>query len=203
MNRQIPLVLIVAPVLAGLSPALGDTATESLIREVTRAARTPAEKAVRLYEAAQMVEDDASLQAKLLAEAAEQGLDGVAEPAGRETAEKAFDELAEKQPDNVEHWNAKRLELYRRWYRVAGADEKKRVGRKLIDLLVAEGERLEQGGKWGETVAPLGEASTLAAYLRLREQDRLKHRHHRAAYLSTVERRIAAHKAALEKNPPT
>ena len=201
MNKPVLITMAGVAMLAGLLPALADDQTDALIQEVTRTAKTPAERAMRLYEAAQMVEEDAELQAKLLSEAVEQGLEGVAEEAGRNTAEKALDDLVEKQAGKAGLWRTKREELYRRWYRVAQGDEKRSVGRKLIDLLVAEGERQEQAGEWAQAVVPLGEASTLAAYLRLREQDRLKHRHHRAAYMSTVERRVEGLKTSLEKTP--
>jgi len=168
----------------------GEKVMEDLFGAELRAAAATASKAddlalaEKLVKSASTLSDSPDLRASLCRKACELAMGG---PRGYVLAEQALDLLDKTlgTPDRAAQ--DRRLELYRQWYRTAAAQERKDVGTKLIDQLLAAGDARGAGGQWTEAVDLYRQCADLADYLRSPQKPAAAERLDRAALMLRAE----------------
>jgi len=179
----------------------GDAATHALVAKVVEGAKTDAERAVRLLEAAKLAGDDVKTQVLLLESSVDYGLRGAQDPDGFKAAEEAIALLREKDAARAAQWGDKRLELHRLRYRRTNAEEKKDACKPLIDLLLEASTSAEQKGDLDAVIAFGKEAAHVASEQKLPEEPVIAHGWVRQAHLKKCHERVEQYRNALKARP--
>jgi len=176
-----------------------DDPTDSLIAEVLRGAQTDADRAQKLVEAAAMVEDDPPLREAFLERAAQYGIAGRTS-AGLRAAEQALDALAKNaEGAAAAALEARRLDLYRAWYRIGRTrEEREHAGKNLVQLLTRSARRLEKKGRWFDAAEAHRQAMLYCEYLRLPALESVRWRYRRASHFGRAHQRVAQLTAAIK-----
>ena len=204
MKRITIPVLIFSALIAAAGPfsACADEEADQFIKEILRDAKTNAERASSLHQAAKLARDNPGLQVALLEKAVEHGLKSVATPQARETVEASLDMLVKLAPKRKDAWLAARIDLHRRWFRLAKSrDEKVKVGERLVRLLVSMGHIHRSSGKWAEARAAYREASSLASVLNLADRADIARNLRLATHFLGVSQKVDRYVRALAEKP--
>ena len=177
-------------------------AVEAVVEDVLQDAKTPAARAVKLYEASRAHEGTA-LEAPLLEKAAEYGIRAAGTAEGREAADKALALLIRKAPDKQDVWHTRRASLHRRVYRQARmARDKREAGQKFLDVLFEAGAAHERRHRYSEAMRAYREAKTVAASAKFPGRKReAAEGFDRARDRKPSHRKVARYRKVLGKNP--
>jgi hypothetical protein len=185
-----------------LSAALASGADlNAIVEDAVRGTRNDAQRASNLRDAARRVEEDTPVKIALLELAVDYGLRTLSYPDAREAVNDSLDLLIEEAPERKDVWDARRVEMYRRWFRLAwDQGQKMTAGEKLVGLLAAIGAECEQRGEWSGAANAYLEAHGIATAARLKEADETRGRYLRAGHCSRVSRKADALVGALIRN---
>jgi formylglycine-generating enzyme required for sulfatase activity len=165
---------------------------------VAKGAVSSAEFAGRLLNAANGVGAQKDLQALLCEKAYEFGIKA---PVGYPAATDAMKLLIEKMPDKKAEAQEKLLKVQQLRYARSAADDRKKIGLELVDLLTAFGEDKAKAGHEVEALALYRQALTLATMWKSSRTAEIMEKSKHLSAAQESERRIAALKARLEKDP--
>jgi formylglycine-generating enzyme required for sulfatase activity len=157
-----------------------------------------AEFAGRLLNAAKSVGGQKDLQALLCEKAYEHGIKA---PVGYQAATDAMKLLIEKMPDKKTEAQEKLLKVQQLRYARSAADDRKKIGLELVDMLTALGDDKAKAGQEVEAVALYRRALTFATTWKSGRTGEIMGKIKQLAAAQESERRIAALKARLEKDP--
>ncbi len=184
---------------AGLA---GGADLNAIVEEAVRGTRTDAQRAVNLRDAARRVEEDVQVKVALLELAVDYGLRTLSYPDARNAVNESLDLLIEDAPERKDVWDARRVEMYRRWFRLAwDQGQKMTAGEKLVELLAGVGAECEQRGEWSRAASAYLEAHGIATAARLKEAGETRGRYLRAGHCSRVSRKADALVGSLIRNP--
>lgn len=200
--RKLSVIVWVLAAWALPGAAAGDERLEALVADIVSRAATDSERAANLCKAAEDAADDVPAQVYLLEKAVEYGLKRPSYPDCRAVVAGSLDLLDEKDPDRKDLWTARRLELYRGWYRLAwGSEQKQAAGKELVAVLAGQGAAREKDRAWGEAAASYLEAHSVAAAARLPDSNALMNKYLRANHARRTSVKVRAHLALLAGSP--
>jgi len=174
----------------------------ALAQEAIRGTRNDAQRASNLRDAARRVEEDDPVKIALLELAVDYGLRTLSYPDARDAVNESLDLLIEEAPERKDVWDARRVEMYRRWFRLSwDQGQKVSAGEKLVELLAGVGATCEQEGDWSSAANAYLEAHGIATAARLKQAAETRGRYLRAGHCSRVSRKADALVGALIRNP--
>jgi hypothetical protein len=185
MRHTIPLISLLA-VLLPPSAAARAGAGDAAIVQLTKGARTDAERASRLLDGAKLLADQPAVMVALLEKAVEFGMKAAASPAGADAALGALGLLRRKAPDRKDLWGEKHLEVLRLRYRYAPRAAKAAAGNVYLAELLRRADAAEQACRWPETAAALGQAYPIAGAIQSPLKKLIAFRRARARHYETV-----------------
>ena len=189
--------LLVLAVLAWTAPGRADEA-DDLARQIVGEAKTRAEAAKKLLDAAGMLKDAPPVQVKLCVKAYEAG---IMSPAGHASALAALDMLDKAAPDRADVWSARRTEVYRLQYLRGDRMARMVAGRKYVEALFAQAAPCRKSGNWADAVKHYRQAHQVARTVNLPEGPAIYMELRAAENHVMVQNRLAALQAAIKKNP--
>ena len=195
--RAVVLGLLACAVLGWASAGRADEA-DKLARQIISEAKTRAEAAKKLLDAAGMLKDAPPVQVKLCVKAYECG---ITTPAGHASALAALDMLDKAAPDRADVWSARRAEIYRLQYLKGDRMRRLVAGRKYVEALLAQAAPCRKSGNWADAVKHHRQAHQVARAINLPEAPAIYMDLRTAENHVMVQNRLAALKAALAKNP--
>ena len=154
--------------------------------------------AERLLDAAGMVEDDPALRRLLFARAHALFED---HPSGWAKALEALNAWAHAAPEDTADIRPKRIDLVRRYARIAPPAERPAVLDLWIDDLVADAERLEEAGDYEQALRQYQQAARLARDSRQALATRLERRIDVVRHRVRLQRQIAMWRRKYEQQP--
>jgi len=176
INRSMVRGLAAACVL--FTPATAGAAEDSadaLIIQIIADAKTNAQRASKLLEAATVMADQPKLCTIVLEKALEFALKPPASPAASQVAVQAVDLLSQTVPDRKDDWTLKRANALRLRYRcVRGTTEKKKAAGELLNGLLAAASVHEKRDDWAPAVAKYREAGPIAVYLKTGDTETIR-----------------------------
>jgi len=134
---------------------------DRLVRSICADAKTDAEAADKVLQAADQLTDDAGQQAQLRREAYELGMKG---RGGYATAVRAAQALWKTDVANRAEWQEKVLVACRLDLKAASRQEKRAKGKSLLSRLVEFADRSATGGDWAEAERLYSEAARIVKY---------------------------------------
>jgi len=204
MKHTVVFSIVAASILVVLAPlqASADEAVDQLVKDVIGDARSNADRAAKLYGAAEVAKDTPDVQVVLLCKSVEYGMKSVVSPEARGTVQSAIAALRKAAPERNAEWTAMDLDLHRRWFRATKTRaEKETVAGKLIDLQTGEARRLGSEGKWLEAAAAYREAYSAASMLNLPVKIELARDLRFATHSLNVLKKVEQYKTALKAKP--
>lgn len=191
-----------AALLAAAPAPQAEGLPDDLIRQITAGARTDAERAEKLYEAAQLLKSGDKTRLALLAKAVEHGMKGLASAACRKIVAKSLDLLHAESPDGKDEWTLKKADVLRARYRASRTQTSKRsAGEELVAALLAAGGIHEKNKDWAAAAAVYREANLVTTYLKLPAAKLVLEKRRAADHLAGAGQKAARYAAALQKDP--
>lgn len=181
--------------------AAPDEQLEELVDDIISQAAGDAERALKLYEAADVAKDSVRIQVYMLARGVDYGLAAPSHKGCRDATLRSLHLLDQKAPEGHALWGQKRIELYRAWYRGATeAEQKRTAGKKLLELLLASGARDEKRKKFAEAAATYLQANSIASGLGLPSKSDISQMYLRANHYRSSRQKVEGFQRTLERN---
>ncbi len=186
----------------GAEPVSADEAVEQLITQIVGDSRSNAERAEKLYVAAEVAKDTPEIQAVMLVRAIQYGMKSMASPKARTAVQNSLTLLGKVAPDRADEWRGLDIDLQRRLFRASKSREAKAtIGAKLIALQKEQGQSCGAKGDWAGAASAYREAYSVATMLKLPEKAELSRELRTATHRMNVSKKIAQYKTVLKTKP--
>lgn len=195
--------LLVLLLLPGVSvPVFAATAREELSEladGIVAGVKTDPEKAEKLIEAAESIEDDRDARVFFFEKAFAFGRKSAA---GHPFASRALDQLEKLAPERSQAWSMMRISLLRLKYSASGdADERSALANRILDTMVARGRMLVSGGDIEEAVDAYEEALRFSMSVQSARSAALRKRLFATRRDLKLEKQFRQLLTAVEKDP--
>lgn len=179
--------------------ATGREELDELADGLVAGAQTDPEKAEKLIEAAESIEDDRDARVFFFEKAFAFGRKS---PAGHPFASRALDQLEKLAPERSNTWDTMRISLLRLKYSASGdADERSALANRILDAMVARGRMLVSGGDIEEAVDAYEEALRFSMSVQSKRSAALRKRLFATRRDLKLDKKFRQLLTAVEKNP--
>ena len=184
------------------APVRADDEVDQLIKQVVAGARSNADRAGKLYEAAQLAKETPKIQVAMLLKSVEYGMKGIVSPEARKTVQDAIAMLGEAAPKRADEWRDMNLNFQRRWFRLARTrKDKEAIAGRIIAIQVARAKTLGAEGKWSDATSAYREAYSTASMMKLDSKADLARYLRSATHMANVAQKVARYESILKAKP--